>query len=118
MNRREFSKAVAGAIGAAGIPAVRGSAAAANPGAAPYQISVMLWTVFKKLPVAQRLEKIAEAGYSNVELIGEYRKWSEAEFREAKAKRKQLKLHFDVTAGLKHGVANPADQEALLADVR
>ncbi len=53
MNRREFSKTVAGAIGAAGIPAVGATAPAENPGAAaPYQISVMLWTVFKKLPIA------------------------------------------------------------------
>jgi hydroxypyruvate isomerase len=117
MNRREFSKAVAGAIGVAGIPAVA-ARASENRGAAPYQISVMLWTVFKNLPVAQRLERVAEAGYSNVELIGEYKKWSEAEFREAKAKRKELKLQFDITAGLKHGVATPADRDALLADVR
>lgn len=118
MNRREFSKAVAGALGVANAPAARGWQAADGQRAAPYQISVMLWTVFKKLPVAQRLEKIAEAGYSNVELVGEYNKWSEAEFREANAKRRELKLHFDITAGLKHGAANPADQEALLADVR
>jgi len=118
MNRREFSKVVAGAIGAAGIPAAEATSAPENRGAAPYQISVMLWTVFKNLPVAQRLEKIAEAGYSNVELIGEYKKWSEAEFREAKAKRKDLKLQFDITAGLKHGVATPADRDALLADIR
>jgi hydroxypyruvate isomerase len=118
MNRREFSKAVAGAIGAAGAPAAMANQLSENRGTAPYQISVMLWTVFRKLPVSQRLEKVADAGYSNVELIGEYRKWSEAEFREAKAKRKELKLHFDITAGLKHGVANPADREALLSDVR
>ncbi|MFL6449567.1 MAG: TIM barrel protein [Bryobacteraceae bacterium] len=118
MNRREFSKAVAGAIGVTAAAAAGAKAAAEERGSAPYQLSVMLWTVFKKLPVAQRLEKVAEAGYSNVELIGEYRKWSEAEFREAKAKRKELKLQFDVTAGLKHGAANPADREALLSDLR
>ena len=118
MNRREFSKAVAGAIGAAGLTPTEAVAAAGNQTTAPYQISVMLWTVFKKLPPAQRLEKVAEAGYTNVELVGEYKKWSEAEFREAKAKRKELKLHFDVTAGLKHGAANPTDRDALLADVR
>ena len=118
MNRREFAKAAAVAMGAAGVP-VAGATVGAEVGTpAPYQISVMLWTVFKKLPVAQRLEKVAEAGYANVELVGEYKKWSEAEFREAKAKRKELKLHFDITAGLKHGVANPSDRDALLADVR
>ena len=92
---------LAGAIGVAGTRAAEARGAVEDRGAAPYQISVMLWTVFKKLPVAKRLEKVAEAGYSNVELVGEYKKWSEAEFREAKAKRKELKLHFDVTAGLK-----------------
>lgn len=118
MNRREFAKAAAVTMGAAGVP-VAGARVPAEAGTpAPYQISVMLWTVFKKLPVGQRLEKVAEAGYANVELVGEYKKWSEAEFREAKAKRKELKLQFDITAGLKHGVANPADRDALLADVR
>jgi len=102
----------------AGTRVAEGRGAVEDRGAAPYQISVMLWTVFKKLPVAQRLEKVAEAGYSNVELVGEYKKWSDAEFREAKSKRKELKLHFDVTAGLKHGVANPADRDGLISDVR
>jgi sugar phosphate isomerase/epimerase len=37
----------------------------------------MLWTVFTDLPIEERLAKIAEAGYSNVELVGEYRNWSE-----------------------------------------
>jgi hydroxypyruvate isomerase len=116
MNRREFSRAVAGAIGAAGAGNTAG--AGEDRGTAPYQISVMLWTIFTKMPFPQRLEKVAEAGYRNVELVGEYKKWSEAEFREANAKRKELKLQFDVTAGLKHGVGNPADREGLLADLR
>src|SRR4051794_28534999 len=47
MNRREFSKAVAGAIGVAGAPAAEGRAAEETRGSARYQISVMLWTVFK-----------------------------------------------------------------------
>jgi hydroxypyruvate isomerase len=29
----------------------------------PFKISVMLWTVFQKLPFEERLEKVAEAGY-------------------------------------------------------
>jgi len=38
--------------------------------AAPFKLSVMLWTVFTNLPFDQRLEKVAEAGYHNVELVG------------------------------------------------
>lgn len=78
----------------------------------------MLWTVFTKLPFEERLAKVAEAGYRNVELVGEYKNWSDSDFKGALAKQKQLGLTFDVTAGLRHGVGNPAEREGLLNDVR
>lgn len=78
----------------------------------------MLWTVFKDLPFEQRLENVVEAGYTNVELVGEYKKWSAAEFDRYNAKRKQLGITFDTTAGLHHAVGNPADRDAMLTDVR
>ncbi len=46
------------------------------------------------------------------------RKWSDDEFNRANAKRKELGITFDTTAGLKHAVGNPADRDAMLADVR
>jgi hydroxypyruvate isomerase len=85
---------------------------------APFELSVMLWTVFTDLPFEQRLEKVAEAGYRNVELVGEYDKWTEDEFKRANRKRKELGITFDCTAGLKHGVSNPDDREPLLAELR
>jgi hydroxypyruvate isomerase len=78
----------------------------------------MLWTVFTNLPFEQRLEKVAEAGYKNVELVGEYDNWTEADFNRANAKRKALGIHFDCTAGLKHGISVPADREPLLEEIR
>jgi hydroxypyruvate isomerase len=84
----------------------------------PYKLSVMLWTVFRNMPFEERLEKVSEASYKNVELIGEYGKWSEQDWRGAIAKSRELGISFDVTAGLKHGAASPNDQEALVADVR
>jgi hydroxypyruvate isomerase len=78
----------------------------------------MLWTVFRDLPFEQRLEKVAEAGYRNVELVGEYEKWTDADFDRANAKRKELGITFDCTAGLKHGLCNPGDRDALLTEVR
>ncbi len=118
MNRRSFSKQLAGA--AAGASALSTALAGMTPGAsssAPYKLSVMLWTVFTKMPFEQRLEKVVEAGYSNIELVGEYKKWSEQEWKQAIQKSKQLGITFDVTAGLRHAVANPHEREALLADV-
>jgi hydroxypyruvate isomerase len=129
MNRRKFTQTLAGSF--AGGTFARSSSllnpnSPANAPVAttneisqiPFRLSVMLWTVFTDLPFEKRLEKVAEAGYQNVELVGEYKKWTPAEFQRANAKRKELGITFDCTAGLKHGVSNPAEREALLAELR
>jgi hydroxypyruvate isomerase len=122
MNRRHFSKNFTGmALGAAAMSSGASRAQGTqNNGAAnaPYDISVMMWTVFKDLPFEQKLGKIAQAGYKNAELVGEYRKWSGTEFERVLAKKKDLGINFDTTAGLSHAVGNPNDREALLTDLK
>ena len=126
MNRRAFVQTVAGTVaGACGVGPVSNLVGeeprlAANPGetGAPFKLSVMLWTVFTHLPFEQRLEKVAEAGYRNVELVGEYQEWTDADFRRVNAKRKQLGINFDCTAGLKHGVSIPDHRQPLLDELR
>jgi hydroxypyruvate isomerase len=120
MNRRSFTKSItAGALGfGANAFAQSAPAQRTSGGKAPYDVSIMLWTVFRNLRFEERLEKVHEAGYKNVELVGEYRKWSEDDFTRANAKRKELGIRFDTTAGLRHGVGNPSDRDAMLADIR
>ena len=128
MNRRTFAQTLAGTVvGACSLAhspdlLSEDSIAVADQekavSGAPFELSVMLWTVFTDLPFEQRLEKVAEAGYRNVELVGEYDKWTEDEFKRANRKRKELGITFDCTAGLKHGVSNPDDREPLLAELR
>ncbi len=123
MNRRTFTQVMATAALGAAAPALPASAispAAAPQTATPFPLSVMLWTVFKDLPFEQRLAKVAEAGYTNVELVGEYhaQNWSEADYARANAARKRLNISFDATAGLANGVANPATRDAFLAELR
>jgi len=132
MNRRAFARDVTGAAVAAAAlgaspflgasPEVSTSTVPPIPeGEAPgvpFKLSVMLWTVFTDLPFEQRLERVTEAGYKNVELVGEYRHWSDAQFASAIKKRNELGIHFDTTAGLDHGVGDPATRDALLADLR
>ena len=122
MDRRTFAKAgaclAASALSAGRVAASDASANSDRPVASPFKLSVMLWTVFRDLPFEQRLEKVAEAGYSNVELAGEYAKWTDADFERAIAKSKDLGIRFDCTAGLKNGLCNPAERDALLAEVR
>lgn len=121
LNRRSFTKNLAGAASLCAASS-QFSQAASDQGssetAMPFKLSVMLWTVFRDLPWEQRLEKCVEAGYKNVELVGEYHKWSPEEWKRNEAKQKELGIFYDVTAGLKHGVANPNDRDALLADVK
>ncbi len=127
MNRRTFARTLAGAaVGAAAVPVLNAGAlpagapagaAKASGGVTPFPLSVMLWTVFNGLPFEERLAKVAEAGYTNVELVGEYGNWTAADFDKANAARKKLGIRFDATAGLKHGVADPASRDAFLAEM-
>src|SRR6266436_3134098 len=79
MRRRGF---VGACLGAALTSAAPGpsfesrSPASAEADAAPFSISVMLWTVYRDLPFPQRLQKVTEAGYRAVELVGEYKNWT------------------------------------------
>ena len=125
MNRRTFTRAAGGILAGSMLPARPVLAeeppvpvAAGSTAEAPFGLSVMLWTVFRDLPFEERLEKVAAAGYTNVELVGEYEKWSEQDFARANAKRKQLGITFDCTAGLKHSLCNPAERDSLLAEFR
>jgi hydroxypyruvate isomerase len=124
MNRRTFVERLAAV--AAGTVALERAAQASKTSArmemetvenGPFPLSVMLWTVYRDLPFEERLKKMAEAGYTNVELVGEYGKWGDAEFDSANAERKKLGIKFDATAGLPHGVADATVREDFLADL-
>jgi len=125
MNRRTFTQTLAAV---AGLPVLSKLSAETAESQAPAQVppfplSVMLWTVFTGLPFEDRLAKVAEAGYTNVELVGdEYRNWSAADFANANAARKCLGIHFDATAGMEHaghahGLADPTHRDAFLAEL-
>ena len=123
MNRRTFNQILAGAgLGSLGTPSLLSATAPnpapATPATAPFKISIMLWTVFRHLPFDQRLEKVSEAGFHAVELVGEFKNWSDADYRRFNRKKRQLGITFDTTAGMKYGVGTPAEREAMLKDVR
>lgn len=124
MDRRAFGRTLAGAtiLGSALprnlFPVANGTIAEGEAPGVPFKLSVMLWTVFRNLPFEQRLEKVAEAGYHAVELVGEFKNWTEDDYRRANSKKRALGMTFDSTAGLKDGVGDPRDREAFLADLR
>jgi hydroxypyruvate isomerase len=130
MNRRDFArKAAMGAIAGSAFagstldasvrtdPAAGDASAPADP-AVPFKLSVMLWTVFTRLPFQQRLENVASAGYSNVELVGEFKHWSDADYQDVAQTKRRLGIQFDATSGVEHSLTNPSDREAFLSEVK
>src|SRR5205807_6956661 len=117
MNRREFARTAVAALGAAAIPSALSSAQPSGSNSLPFNLSVMLWTVYRDLPFEQRLEKVAEAGYQAVELVDEYKSWSTEEFRRVSLKVRSLNIVFDTIAQVKSGIADPGGREAFLSDM-
>jgi len=118
MNRREFARTAVAALGAAAIPSALSSAQPSGSNSLPFNLSVMLWTVYKDLPFEQRLEKAAEAGYQAVELVKEFENWTDADFRRGNSKKRSLGITFDATAGVWTGTAAPAARDKFVADLK
>src|SRR5437879_13779135 len=120
MNRRDFARTLFGtALGAATLQqgafrTARTKSQEGQESAVSFKLSVMLWTVLRNQPFEERLEKVVEAGYQGVDLVGEFKKWSEEDFRKANHKQGALGLTFDETAALDNDLAHPRDREAFL----
>jgi len=128
VNRRAFVRGIAqGTVAAAAVASPSYLFAGAGTASrndyrsipeATFKTSVMLWTVSPDLPIEARLEKVAAAGYKNVELIGEFKRWSPDDYLRVNSTCRELGLQFDATAGVGHGLRNPESRAALLAEVR
>jgi len=84
----------------------------------PFKLSVMLWTVYEKLPFDQRIEKVAEAGYNSVELVNEYKNFTNEDYARFRAKRHDLHLTVDATSGISHSLCDSSQRGAFLDEVR
>src|SRR5215467_12935707 len=113
MNRRQFTLSLAGAGAACFVPAGAGSVAA-DEKKTPLKFSVMLWTLGQELPFEQRIEIVAEAGYSGVELVDEFKDWTDRDFQKANARKRSLGLTFDATAGVWKGIDDPKGTDAFV----
>jgi hydroxypyruvate isomerase len=116
MRRREFMGVCAGAAFTAASPLPL--TAAPESDAVPFSLSVMLWTIYRDLPFLQRLEKIHEAGYRAVELVGEFKDWKAPDFAEARRKKRELGIEFDGTTGVWQPLADASAREVFLKSLR
>jgi hydroxypyruvate isomerase len=92
--------------------------AVADSGQASAQFSVMMWTLNKFGTFENNLERVAQAGYHHVELVGEFKKWSEDDYRRILARMEALKISVDTTSGVGPGFADPSGGDAFLAALK
>jgi hydroxypyruvate isomerase len=125
LNRRDFSKSLAGAAAASTLAPFVASASALNAapqaaaaGALPFRFSVMLWTVFAGIPFDQRLQKVVDAGYKNVELTGEFGRWAPDDFARFNDKKHELGITYDATSGVRTGVGDPSAGDKLIEEMK
>ena len=82
------------------------------------QFSVMMWALNKRGSFEENLERVAQAGYRHVELVGEFMRWSEADWTRILARMQALKITVDATSGVKAGFADSAGVDAFVAELK
>jgi hydroxypyruvate isomerase len=92
--------------------------AVADSGQAGAQFSIMIWTLNKLGTFDENLERVAQAGYHHVELVGEFKKWSEDDYRRILARMEALKISVDATSGVGPGFADPSGGDAFLSALK
>ena len=88
------------------------------PGQSSTQFSVMMWTLKKLGTFDENLERVAQAGYHHVELVGEFKKWSDDDYRRILARMEALKISVDTTSGVDPGFADPSGGDAFLSALK
>jgi len=82
------------------------------------QFSVMMWTLNKYGTFEQNLDRVATAGYRHVELVNEFKSWSDEEMSRILTRMQTLGISVDATAGMKLGFADPSGGTAFLAELK
>ncbi len=121
LNRRSFGRLTGFAAAGLCLSDLRALAQAspdAKMGATVGQMSVMLWTLNAGRSFEQRLDVVAKAGYRHVELVDEFRHWSDEEFARNLKLMGSLGLTVDAIAGIKTGFADPAGGDTFLTELR
>lgn len=119
LTRRDFAGLLTTSLASTLLerPAVSQSPAPKSSATAP-KTSVMMWTLNKNGTFEQNLDRVAEAGYNQVELVSEFKAWSEADTSRILAHMQTLGITVDAMAGMKLGFADPAGGDAFLAELK
>lgn len=109
LTRRRFVSLAACAAATQGLAQVGASSSPAVG-----RTSVMMWTLKDRGTFAENLERVAQAGYRHVELVDEWKSWSEADWPKELDRIRRLGLTVDTIAALGLGFATPGGAGAFL----
>jgi hydroxypyruvate isomerase len=112
LSRRGFVGMSAAALAARALAPTQ---LAAQAGQESVQISIMMWTLKKLGTFEQNLDKVALAGYHHIQMTGEYKTWSDDDYKHMLGRMDTLKITVDAISGVSAGFADPAGQDAFLA---
>ncbi len=87
-------------------------------GLAASQFSVMMWTLNKQGTFEENLAKVAQAGYHHVQLVGEFRKWSDADWTHMMGRMRELKISVDSSTAVGQGFADPAGGDTFISELK
>jgi hydroxypyruvate isomerase len=116
LSRRSFGRLVGAALAARVMVPDALTAQASGGAEAGPQFSVMMWALKKWGSFEENLERVAQAGYRHVELVGEFARWSAEDWTRILARMQALKITVDATSGVKAGFADLAAGEAAGGD--
>jgi hydroxypyruvate isomerase len=124
LSRRGFGRLITAVVAARVVvsgglmgQARAGIGEAGNEEAGP-QFSVMMWALNKRGSFEENLERVAQAGYRHIELVGEFARWSAEDWGRILARMQALKITVDATSGVKAGFADPAAGDAFVAELK
>jgi hydroxypyruvate isomerase len=116
LSRRGFGRLTTAALAAQVVVPGRLMGQMSGATEAGPQFSVMMWALNKRGSFEENLERVAQAGYRHVELVGEFARWSAADWTRILARMQALKITVDATSGVKVGFADLGAGEAAGGD--
>lgn len=118
LSRRAFGQLMTAALAARATAPGRLMAQGSTAAEQRPQLSVMMWALKKWGSFEENLERVAQAGYGHVELVGEFAQWSAEDWRRILARMQALKVTVDATSGIKSGFADPMGGDAFVAALK
>ena len=118
LSRRDFGRLMGAALAARAIVPGRLMGQVSGAAEGGPQFSVMMWALNKRGSFEENLERVAQAGYRHVELVGEFMRWSAEDWRRILARMQALKITVDATSGVKAGFADPSGGDAFVAELK